>query len=312
VTFFVTLGLVLAAVYELVSLSSSVLVAAAWRLGFERTHPSANELLAVRLLPAGIGALLTLTIVLPAFMVSEPAHELEVGGPLLVGLALLALLTVGVGICRAVRACIATSTFLRHCGPVHHRPVVTGEHVDIVDLPEPVVAVVGGWRPTIVASANVLSACSDEEFCQVVAHESAHVSALDNFKLFLLVLSPDALAWLPAGAALAARWRAAAEREADERAAGSDRGKRLALASALIKVARLSISASSPLPALSMPIAVDDVEGRVRGLLARSPPARRSMRLWALAAASLMVPVIGLPLYGVVHQLIEALVAFGR
>jgi beta-lactamase regulating signal transducer with metallopeptidase domain len=231
---------------------------------------------------------------------------------LLVVLALLALLTIGFGIRRAVRACIAASAFLRQCGPVQHRPVVTGEHVDIVDVPEPIVAVVGGWRPTIVASANVFLSCSDEEFCQVVAHEAAHVSAYDNFKLFLLVLCPDALAWLPAGAALAARWRAAAEREADERAAGGNRRKRLALASALIKVARLSICASQPLPSLSMPIAVDDVEGRVRGLLAPSLPARRSKLLWGLAAALWVVPVIGMPLYGLVHQWIEALVAFGH
>jgi beta-lactamase regulating signal transducer with metallopeptidase domain len=160
-------------------------------------------------------------------------------------------------------------------------------------------------------SKRVVAACSNEELRQVIAHEAAHVSGRDNLKLLLLVLGPDALGWLPAGVALAARWRAAAERDADERATGSDRHKRLALASALIKVARLSSATQRPLAGLSMQIAVDDVEGRVRGLLAPARTASRTRRLWGLAVCVLVVPVICAPLHEVVHQFIEALVAFG-
>jgi hypothetical protein len=138
------------------------------------------------------------------------------------------------------------------------------------------------------------------------------VSARDNLKLLLLILGPDLLAWLPTGAALEATWRVTAEREADERAAGPDRRKRVALASALIKVARLSTTAAPPLSALSMPIAADDVEGRVRGLLAPSRPAHRMRRIWALAVGCLLVPAISVPFYGIIHQFIEILVAFGR
>ncbi len=50
---------------------------------------------------------------------------------------------------------------------------------------------------------------------------------------------------LPLGAALMARWRSAAEFEADEGATGVDPHKRLALASALVKVAGLSAGADS-------------------------------------------------------------------
>jgi Zn-dependent protease with chaperone function len=312
VTFSVTLFFVLAAVYGLVSASLSVLVAAAWRAIHERAQPSANELLALRLLPAGGATLLALTVVLPAFLVSEPAHELEEGGPLLVSLALFGLLTVGIGLRRASRAWKAARVVLQNCGPADVRCLVAGQPIDIVDAPEPFVAVIGGLRPRIVASKRVLAACSNEEFGQVIAHEAAHISSRDNLKLLLLVLGPDPLAWLPAGAALEARWRKEVEREADERATGADRYKRLALASALIKVARLSSATPSPLPALSLPIAVDDVEGRVRGLLAQSPPNRPMKRIWGLAVCSLVIPVLGVPFYGVVHQFIEALVAFGR
>lgn len=307
----VTLVVVLAAVYGLAHSLLSGLLGAAWGLGLKRMRASANELLALRLLPAGGALLLVFTVALPAFLVAEPSRESEAGGPLLAALALIGLLGIGLGIGRALRASRAAGAFLKLCGPVVHRSVVAGRGVDVVDVSEPIVAVVGGLRPRIIAAQRVLSACSDEEFLQVVAHEAAHVSARDNLKLFLLVFSPDVLAWLPAGAALAARWRAAVEREADERATGPDQWKRLALASALIKVARLSTSGSPRRPALSLPIAGDDVEVRVRALLAPALPARRSNRLWALAAGALLLPVIGVPLYGVVHHCIEALVAFG-
>jgi hypothetical protein len=312
VTFYVTLGLVLASVYGLASLLLSVVIALAWRAGLARRRSCANELLALRLLPSGGAAVLCLTVVLPAFLIFEPAHELEEGGPLLVALAVFAMLTVGVGLRRAWRASIATRALFRDCGPPHGRSVGAGQRVDILDVPEPIVAVIGGWRPRIVASKRVRSACSNEEFGQVIAHELAHVSARDNLKLLLLVFGPDPLAWLATGAALAARWRVAAEHEADDRATGSDRRRRLALASALIKVARLSTTAVQPLPSLSMPIAADDVDGRVRGLLAPMRTDRRSSPIRSLVLCSLLVPAVGMPLYGVVHQFIEALVAFGH
>lgn len=311
-SFAVTLCVVLGAAFALTSLLLSIAVAVAWRSGLARARATSGELLVLRLLPAGGAALLVASVVLPAFLIYEPAHQREEGGPLLLALALLALLSVGVGLWRAGRACVAARALMRERGATHGGCVIAGQPVDVVDMPEPFVAVIGAWRPRIVASRRVLRACSNEEFSQVIAHEAAHVSARDNLKLLLLVFAPDALAWLPTGARLVARWRAAAERDADERAAGCDPHQRLALASALIKVARLSSDAHRPLPAVSMSIAVDDVAGRVRGLLAPPPPAARTPRNRGLAVGVLLVPVIGVLLYGLVHQLIEALVAFGR
>jgi hypothetical protein len=312
VSFSVTLFFVLAAVHGLVSALLSVVVVATWRAIHKRARLSANELLALRLLPAGGATLVVLTVVFPAFLVYEPTQEVERGGPLLVTLALFGLFTIGVGVRRASRAWKAARMLLQSCDPPDMPTLIAGQPVDILDAPEPFVAVIGELRPRIVASKRVLSACSDEELSQIIAHEVAHVASRDNLKLLLLVLGPDPLAWLPTGAALEARWREAVEREADERATGTDRHRRLALASALIKVARLSSTTASPLPALSLPVAVDDVEGRVRGLLAPSPPNAPRKRVWSLAVCSLVVPALGVPLYGVVHQFIEALVAFGR
>jgi hypothetical protein len=312
VSFAVVLCLALLGVYGLTSLLLSILVALAWRAGLNRMHSTSNDLLAIRLLPTAGAALLALTVVLPAFLIYEPAREPEEVGPLLMALALWALATAAAGIVRGWRACLAGRALLRSCGPPERWSMGDGQKVELINTREPIVAAIGGWRPRIVAAKHVAGACSSEEFREIVAHEAAHVSSRDNLKLLLLVVSPDALAWLPCGAALAARWRAAAEFEADEHATGSDPRKRVALASALIKVARLATGTQSATAALSMSVALDDVDGRVRQLLAPSRSAARTIAVRSLMACAVVVSLTAVPLYGRVHQFIEALVALGR
>jgi len=309
----VTLSLVLAAVYALVCVLLSLGVAVAWQAGVRRRRSSANELLSLRLLPAVGASFVTLAVALPAFVLHEPDHESERGGPLILGLALLAFMVGAQGLVRAWRAWAATRALLRRCGPATGLPVEAGRAVELVDIPDPLAAVVGAWRPRIVAAAGLRAVLSDEEFRQVIAHEAAHWSARDNLKLLLQILSPDALAWLPAGQALTQRWRSAAELDADARASGGDPHKRLALASALLKVARLSSGTPRHSLALSLPVAGGDLEQRVRELLAPLPamPARLPAKEMA-AAAMLSLALACVPLYAWVQTAIEALVQFGR
>jgi Zn-dependent protease with chaperone function len=305
-----TLCLVLAAVYALTCILLSIGVTLSWHAGLERRRFRPGELLTLRLLPAAGAAFLTLTVALPAFLIYEHHPEREAVGPLLVGLALVALGAAAHGVLRGWRAWAATRALHRRCRPAE-RWQKGGLTVDIVHIPEPLAAVVGAWRPQVLAADCVRAACSEEEFRQVVAHEAAHVSAHDNVKLLLQIISPDALGWLPAGAQLTARWRAAAELEADARASGGDPRKRVALASALLKVARLSSGSERRSLALSMPVAVDDVAGRVRELLAPLPTPHRRLPTMALMACALAIVLGGVPLYGSVHESIESLVAFG-
>ena len=305
-------ALVLAAVYSLTSLVLSLLCVTAWRLGLDRRRASSAQILALRLLPSGGAALLTLAVALPAFLRYEPAHESERVGACLIALGLLALVIVGTGIARGWQAVASSRRLLRDCGRGDQRLIEAGRSVALIDVTVPIVAVCGGWHPRIIASRRVFEACSAEEFRQVIAHEAAHVRTRDNLKLLLLISGADALAWLPCGARMTARWRAAAEYEADERAAGTDPCKRVALAAALIKVARLADGAQRALPALSMAVAADEVEDRVRRLLAPAAAAPRTSIAAALAAGALLIPVLALPYYALIHRAIEALVAFGR
>jgi hypothetical protein len=309
-----TFALVMLASYAVACILASLLVAAAWHTRLLRSNFRPNELLALRLVPSGGSALVVLAIVMPAFLVYEPVRETEEIGPLVWVLAAFSLLALGDGIRRGCHAWLITRSLSRYCGfAVEPWSATRDQAVDIVDVREPIVAVIGAWHPRIVAARNVLDACSQEEFRQVIAHEVAHLSARDNLKCLLLAVSPDPLAWLPVGTALAKRWRTAAEFEADLRATGSDPRNRVALAAALVKVARLATPRARPVPALNMFVASDDVSGRVRQLLTPPPPSSDGTAfVKSLAMIGLVLPVVALPLYAPLHSCIEAVVALGR
>lgn len=304
------LALVLLAAFALAGLALAALLGIAWHAGLRRLSFASVDLVGLRLAPA-VGALVVVfAVVLPAFLSFEPEREQETAGPWLIILAGIAAACLAAGLWRAWRALRAARALLTHC---HLDPGRARQEaaVHIVEASEPLVAVVGAWRPCVVASGSVQAACDGEEFRAVLAHEAAHVAARDNLKLLLLIAAPDALAMTPLASGLTERWRAAAESEADARATGGDCGRRLALASALIKLARL-VNRRDVHAALGMPVAADDVPARVRALL--EPPLRplRPRLLAALASCALLIPLLALPRYALLHELIERLVGLGR
>ncbi len=322
-SFDVTFPLVLLAAYGLCNLLLSAGVVLAWRTGLRRQLTDTDTLLGARLLPAVGSAILVLTVVVPAFLLYEPRHAHDQPGPLLLVSALFALLVLVDGIRRGFRAWWATRAIVRSARPIAAHPAGlagtggpggsgTGTEVTVIDLKEPLVGVAGTWRQRIITARCVTCVCDHEEFRQVLAHEAAHMRARDNQKLLLVLTLPDALAWLPTGRALTERWRAAAELEADERASGTDPRKRLALASALIKVARLSIPSGRPRVASRASTPFSGLEHRVRRLLAPSPGLHRTFPGRRLLTCALLLPLLAVPLYDSVHRIIEALVAFGR
>lgn len=312
-SFDVTFPLVLLAAYGLFNLLLSAAVVLAWRAGLRRYLTDAGAVLSVRLLPAMGSATIVLTVVLPAFLLYEPRHAHDQPGPLLVIAAVFALLVLGDGLRRGFKALRATRALLRTSQPLSAHSEAVNTELTVLNIKEPLVAVVGGLRQRIVAARCVTAACDDEEFRQVLAHEAAHMDARDNLKRLLLLTMPDALAWLPTGSALTERWRAAIELEADERASGADPRRRVALASALIKVARLSLASGRP-PRVASRVStqLSGLDQRVRRLLAPSPAMRRGFPGRRLLTCALLVPLLAVPLYASVHRLIEVLVAFGR
>ena len=311
-SFDVTLPLVMLAAFGLFNLLLSAAVAVGWRVLGRVRRAKADVVLGIRLLPAVGSAALVLTVVLPAFLLHEPPHAHDEPGMLLVVSALFSLVTLGDGLRRGWRAWRTTRALMRNARTLADQPVPDAPEVSVIDVKAPLVGVVGGWRQRIVTAPCVAAACDDEEFRQVLAHERAHRDAWDNLKLLLLLAAPDALAWLPTGRALTEHWRAATELEADEQASGPDPRNRLALASALIKVARLAVSDDRARGGSLRSVGLGGLEDRVRRLLAPSPGASRGFTGLRLLAGAILVPLLAMPLYAPIHSLIEVLVAFGR
>lgn len=307
-----TLPLVMLAAFGALNLLLSAAVAVVWhRVGHARPA-RADAVLCIRLLPAIVSATLVLTVVLPAFLLHEPPHAHDEPGPLLVVLALFALAALADGVRRGLNAWRDAHALMHGARTLPGRSVSGTVKVSLVEVNAPLVAVVGGWRQRIIADPCVAAACDREEFHQVLAHETAHMDARDNLKLFAMLAAPDALAWLPAGRALTQHWRDATELEADERASGADPRKRLALASALIKVARLSIASAHPRGSARVNSGIGGIEARVRLLLAPCPKRPRGSSGLRLVACALVLPLLAVPLYAPIHHLIEILVVLGR
>ena len=89
-------------------------------------------------------------------------------------------------------------------------------------------------------SRSVVKALTDDELDASLAHERAHHQTRDNLKRLLVACSPDLLGFWPGGREIERRWREAVEFAADARAASGSEGRGLLLASALLKVARMT------------------------------------------------------------------------
>jgi beta-lactamase regulating signal transducer with metallopeptidase domain len=203
-----------------------------------------------------------------AFIRFEPRDTTEVPGALLLaaaGFALLFCLNAGVRLQRAVRSHVACARVLRSCGRRVSRP--DGMRLWIVDTDYPVAAVTGLFRTQLVLSTRILTECTAGEIDAVVRHEQAHISRCDNLVRAAMLALPNPLSLTRAGREMQDDWSAAAEECADDAAAGCEEASRTALASALVRVARMTRTpAPGWIPALAF-YEGSNLEHRVRRLL---------------------------------------------
>jgi Zn-dependent protease with chaperone function len=189
-------------------------------------------LFALRLLPVALGAFVALGLCVPSFLIFEPESFDE---PVRIACLLPAL--AGFAICgqtmiRLVRACRRSFEFGRRYRDAGQEAMVAGQQVWIVESSAPCLALTGILHPRVVISRRLAEALSGEELTAVLSHEAAHRSSFDNLKRLCLILAP--------GPQLLERaWGSMAEYAADRAAVEGDSRLALALASALVKVARL-------------------------------------------------------------------------
>lgn len=267
--------------------------------------------LALRLFPAAVSIGFVALVFLPSYWRYEPRQFVEGFDVSLSALAIVATAVMAAAAARGVSAWRLAShrveAWLRRARPLtlpnSPMPAFAVEH------DAPVMALVGVLRPRLLITRPVLDALTDEELRAGVAHEIGHWRAWDNLKRLAMRAAPDFLAATAAARAIERRWAAASEHVAD-RAACDNGLARCALASALVKVARMTPPATSIAEPISTLVDGADITSRVHRLLDETPSAeRRRPAPWLAPALLAIVVALGYaPLLRIVHIATEVLV----
>jgi beta-lactamase regulating signal transducer with metallopeptidase domain len=183
----------------------------------------------------------------------------------------------------------------------------------VLDSGQPFVMLAGLFRPRLAISRPVIDALGAEELDAAVLHERAHASSYDNLKRLLLLMAPRPFPFHPGFRALERAWTRYAEWAADDRAVSGDPRRSVALAEALVRVARLgTIFKANPLFA-SLLREGDDLTVRVSRLLEGGPRHEPDSRwLWAAGAISATLCVAasfaGAGMLQTVYRVVEHLI----
>lgn len=279
-------------------------------------HPRtrARTLLSLRLLPSATSLTFVAVVFVPSYLRLEPRNFDEAFGWTTTASAIGATLLFATACIRGVRACWRATRRARAC-------VRAGRSIALPSAPLPVscidsrdaaMTLVGIWRARLLVTQPLVDVLTSDEMEAAVAHEIAHYRAWDNLKRLVIHGSPDALSLLAAGRRLDREWTLAAEHAADARAA-QDPGTALALASALVKIARLTPAPAFDLAPASPLIGGDGIASRIERLINPVPADRRSGSARVLRCSLGLAGVIAfafsyLPLLSAVHSASEVLV----
>jgi hypothetical protein len=314
---FVLRGAALAlAWFVLLNLVSSAAIArVAGVLATRGGSRSAAYWFGLRLFPAAVAAAFVAAVFVPSYWMYEPR---EYGEGFDVSLAMLAIAAAAVIAAAALRGLTAwwrasrrVRAWMRTAEPLS----LAGANIPayVIDIDAPLMALAGIWRPRLIVARGLIDALTPEELAASIAHEAGHRRAWDNLKRLAMRSAPDFLPATAAARTLERRWASAAEHTADRLAGRDSTHTRCALASALVKVARLT-----PLPAVAgEPISTfvggGEIVSRVERLLddraLTSPTRGASPRRWMGAAVMIVAAGVAYaPLLRAVHAATEILV----
>ena len=269
---------------------------------------------AARVGPAAVALLFVVGVFVPSYWKYEPRESVEGFDITLTVLALAATGLFGAALVRGVGAWIGAVRRTRLWMSTARPLALAGTHIPAfeIDAEAPIIALVGVLRPRLLVTRGLVAALTDEELAASVAHEIGHSRAKDNLKRLIMRATPDLLASTPSARAIERRWASAAEHSADLIAAAGNPDARCALASALVKVARLMPTVTPITQPISTLVDGGEIASRVEQLLADSAPITRHGSLRVVWAASLLVVVVcGVsytPLLQLVHATTEILV----
>ena len=283
----------------------------AGRLAARDAHRPAVLWLSLRLGPAIVSMAFAAFVFIPSYLAYEPRPDVGEGFDLtLTAMAIAAAAMIGFAAIRGTAAWIGAWNRARAWRRLS-RPLAIGDRTlpaFVVDVDTPIMALLGVLRPALLITRGVVTALTNEELRAAVAHEVGHFRACDNLKRLAMRAAPDLLFMTPAASALERRWASAAEHAADRRAGDTEQA-RCALASALVKIARLT----PPRTPLAQPIStlVDggEIASRVQRLLSDPSTVPALWTRWPIAAAVALGAIAAYsPLLRAVHEATEILV----
>ena len=202
----------------------------------------ARVLLACRLLPTVASIGFVAAVFIPSFGRFEPRHFDEGFGLVTTSMAVAGYALLAAAAYRGAQA-IRESERRMAAWICESKPIELGmENVRTlcVDAARPAMTLVGVIRPTLLVTRPLVDLLTREEMTAALDHERGHRRSWDNLKRLAIRSCADALSWLPASSRLEQAWICSAEQAAD-RVAAQDASSGLALASALLKVARASL-----------------------------------------------------------------------
>jgi hypothetical protein len=295
------------------AMSAAVAVGTGWIIRRWTGADSAAFWFAARILPAATALFFVGVVFVPSYWKYEPRDFVEGFDITLTALAFCAaalLITATIRGLSAWRGAVRrTRVWMRSARPL--AIAGTGLPVSEIDVDTPLMALVGVLRPRLLVTRGLVAALTDEELAASIAHEVGHSRARDNLARLLMRATPDLLRATPAARAIERRWASAAEHRADRMAADDGPVARCALASALVKVARLTPPATPLAEPISTLIDGGEIASRVERLLADATPSarRRSALGWtALAVGTAATTVAYAPALRFVHSVTELLV----
>lgn len=250
----------------------------------------ARMFLTLRLLPATAALTFVVTVFVPSFLRFEPRDFDEAFGMTTTTLAVLTCLVVASAAWRGIRALRDVqrrTAKRRHLATVDVGCSDQDDRAFVVEAPFAAMTLVGILKPRLLVTSRLLQMLTPEELSAAVAHEHAHKRALDNLKRLAMRTSPDVFGRTTIGRRIENEWCLASEQLADSRAA-LDAPTGVALASALIKVARFGPATMTSREALSLVsplVGGDSLSSRIDQLL--NPPRRRPNRVRTTACVLL-------------------------
>jgi beta-lactamase regulating signal transducer with metallopeptidase domain len=232
----------------------------------------------------------------PSYLRYEPEMALERIGLACVAAALAGVWVCASGVARGFRAATRSSRYLKACESARQTEA-------------PVLLLAGVFRPRLVVSRGVREALTADQLAVAVCHEEAHGASRDNLKRLAILMTPDALPLVRCLREVERGWARMAEWAADDHAVGASRRRAVALAEALVRVARMG--AGLPAQALVTNLVGDpaDLAARVERLIEPRTAAAPEPRIWpgialaACGAAAALQPST----MALVHEALEAL-----